>query len=323
MKKKKIYGDTVKKQHIASAHDRMHTFMMANKSVRGAVLCGTKMVNEMRANFELGIVESLALGHAYIGAVLMTNNLKGNDRLSLHIDCSGPLKGLSVEANAFGEVRGYLKQVPIPVDKPLESFNLSPFIGAGFLTVTKYLEDAKQPFSGNIVLKHGTIAKDLAEYFLVSEQIPTAFNLSVQFDQQGEIIGAGGLYLQAMPGTDDLLMEELESRVRKLPSLGLYMAKYNDPEKLINDNFEPFSPVFIDHRRIEFFCRCNEELIARKLILLPVEDLKDICENGPFPLEITCHNCNSTYFFQHKDIEPLYQERSKTTSSKTDQPTSS
>ena len=72
------------------------------------------MVNEMRANHELGILETLVLGHAYIAAGLMSASLKGNDRLSLQVDCSGPIKGLVAETNAFGEVRGYLKQVPHP-----------------------------------------------------------------------------------------------------------------------------------------------------------------------------------------------------------------
>jgi molecular chaperone Hsp33 len=132
---------------------------------------GTRMVNEMRANHELGILETLVLGRAYLGAGLMSADLKSNDRISIKIDCSGPIKGLVVEANAFGEVRGFLKRMPIPIEKPMESFDLSPFFGAGFLLVTKYIEGAKQPFTGQVMLKYGNIAKDLANYYLTSEQV--------------------------------------------------------------------------------------------------------------------------------------------------------
>jgi molecular chaperone Hsp33 len=41
------------------------------------------MINEMRANHELGILETLVLGRAYLGAALMTGDLKGMDRLSI------------------------------------------------------------------------------------------------------------------------------------------------------------------------------------------------------------------------------------------------
>ena len=101
MEKKKIYGETLKEQLLASARDRLCIFVMAGNTVRGAILNGTRMVNEMRANHGLGILETLVLGRAYLGAGLMTANLKGAERLSISISCSGPVKGLVVEANAW------------------------------------------------------------------------------------------------------------------------------------------------------------------------------------------------------------------------------
>ena len=114
MQKKKPYGDTLKEQLLAGARDRLHNFLLADGAVRGVIMNGTRMVNEMRANHELGILETLVLGRAYLGAGLMSANLKSNDRIAIKFDCSGPIKGLVVEANAFGEVRGFLKNVPFP-----------------------------------------------------------------------------------------------------------------------------------------------------------------------------------------------------------------
>ena len=309
MKKKKLFGDNLKERLVASAKDRVYSFLLADKTVRGAVVYGTRMVNEMRANHELGILETLVLGHAYLAASLLTINLKNDDRICLQIDCSGPIKGLAVEANSFGEVRGYLKQVPIPINKPLESFDLSPFFGAGFLTVTRHLENSKHPFSGNIALEYGTIAKDLANYYLTSEQIPTAVNLSIQFDTDGVAIGAGGLLLQAMPGANESLMEDLEKEIKELPSLGMFFAKDGDPHQLILKEFESFSPDILDDYRIEFMCPCNEERVRNLLMGLPMDDLEDIHQNGPFPVEVRCHNCNSQYIYEQAEIEPILQER--------------
>jgi molecular chaperone Hsp33 len=267
------------------------------------------MVNEMRANHELGILETLVLGRVYLGAVLMSADLKSNDRISIKIDCSGPIKGLVVEANAFGEVRGFLKRVPIPIDKPMESFNLSPFFGAGFLLVTKYLEDAKQPFTGQVMLKYGNIAQDLANYYLTSEQIPTAFNLSIKFDKEGQVTGAGGLFLQAMPQADDDLTASMEKRVTDLPSLGEVFSEDKNPENLVAVAFKGYSPRFLASQRIEFMCHCNQERVRNLLTLLPIEDLKDIRDNGPFPVEIHCHYCNTPYRFTREDIIEIYGTR--------------
>ncbi len=305
MKKVQPFGSTLKEQLLAAKNDRLFSFLLADKTVRGAVVNGVRLVNEMRSNHALGILETLMLGHAYLAAALLSSSLKGNDAISLKIDCSGPVKGLMAEANAYGEVRGYLKQVPIPLDKPLESFDISPFLGAGFLTVTRFLEDAKQPFSGNISLDYGSIAENIANYYLLSEQIPTAVNLSIKFDKKGEVVGAGGLLLQAMPGADQSVMARLEEKVKGLPSLGSSFAAL-EPRQFILDHFNTFSPHFLDDYRIEFICRCTDSQIRQMLKTLPADDRQDIIKNGPFPLEVRCHNCNTPYRFSKEQLIELY-----------------
>ena len=309
MEKKKLYGDTLKAQLLASRRDRLYNFLIADGTIRGCVVNGTRMVNEMRWNHALGILETLALGHAYLGAALMSSNLKGSDRLGFQIECSGPIKGLSVEANAFGEVRGYLKQVPIPIDHPLESFDLSPFFGAGFLSVTRYLEDAKQPFTGKVMLEHGRLAKDLAVYHLKSEQIPTAFNLSVQFDRDGEVQGAGGLMLQAMPGAQDTVLSRVEEKVQALESIGAVVNDGAFPEQWLQLNFNDFNPRLLENRGVEFMCHCNIKRITRMISMLKLEDLEDMATNGPFPIEIRCHYCNTVYGFSRDEMTAIKNMR--------------
>ena len=306
MIKKNIYGFDLKEQLLAGTNDRLVHFTLVDDTVRGVVVNGTRMVNEMRANHELGILETLVLGRAYLGAVLMTAGLKGEDRISLQIDCSGPIKGLTVDANAFGEVRGYLKSVPIPVEEPLDSFDLSPFFGAGFLSVTRYLEKAKQPFTGRVVLRYGNIAKDLAHYCLTSEQVPTAFNLGIQFDRSGRVVGAGGLFIQTLPGADEAVVSELEKRVAGFPSLGRVFEAGRRPFQLILEEFRSYTPRVLANRRVEFMCHCSKEKAHNLLLMLPFDDLADLLDNGPFPLELRCHNCNTLYAFTRDDIRQIY-----------------
>lgn len=309
MIKKDLLGDTRKQQLIASANDCLYRFVLGEAKIRGVLLNGTKMVHEMRANHELGILETYALGHAYLGAALMAASLKGSDRLKIETDCSGPMRGFVVDANAFGEVRGYLKQVPIPISGPLTDFNLSPFMGAGFLTVTKFLEDAKNPFSGQVALQYGNIANDLAYYYLTSEQIPTAVSLSVHFDTTGAVAGAGGLLLQALPGAEWEMVAELERCVERLPSLGVDFSQGKGVETLIETAFDVFSPKLLSHQRIEFMCHCSHDRMRDYLYMMPLEDLDDMRCNGPFPLRLTCYHCNTPYDFSKDDLSGLYQMR--------------
>jgi len=286
-------------------------FLLGDKAVRGVLVRGTALVNEMRAKHGLGLLETLVLGHACLAATLLATSLKGDkDRLALRVECSGPIKGLVAEANAVGEVRGYLRQNPIPLEKPLESFDLAPFFGAGFLSVSTHLEGASQPFTGTIMLEHGNLALDLSQYFQTSEQTPTAIVLSIQFDSEGLPVGAGGLLLQAMPGVEPVLMGELEECLAGLPSLGRYFAEGGGTEGLLAEQFGAFQPEIFTTTPVLFACPCSREDIGARLLTLPEKDLNEL-RSGPFPLETCCHYCNTTYLFDRQDMEGLWLERTK------------
>ncbi|NIM11239.1 MAG: Hsp33 family molecular chaperone HslO [Candidatus Aminicenantes bacterium] len=309
MIKKKIPGMSKKELLKAKAKNKLYNFILEDGQIRGALIHGTCMINEMRLNHELGILETLVLGHAYLGISLMTANLKEpGDQIAFKIECSGPIKGLSVEANAFGEVRGHLKNNPIPIEKPLESFDLSPFFGEGFLTVTRYPLYAKHPYVGHVKLRYGSISKDLAHYYLSSEQTPTAFHLSVKFDPEGNVTGAGGLFLQTMPETDHEFIERLEHLMHHLPSIGEAFSVNQPASEFIYNHFHPFSVKILNNRRMEFFCRCRKTTISQVISKLPVETLKDIVHQGPFPVEIRCHNCNTHYQFNKEEIEKFLKK---------------
>jgi len=308
MKKVKRYGDTPKEQLMASRRDRLYSFIMADETIRCSVVHGTRMVNEMRWNHQLGILETLVLGHAYLAAALMSANLKGGDRIGLQIECSGPIKGLSVEANAFGEVRGYLYQVPIPIEKPLESFDLTPFYGAGFISVIKFPEDAKHPFTGKVMMEYGRLAKDLALYYLKSEQIPTAISLSVSFDKQGEVTGAGAMLLQALPGAGESILAELEEKMPALASMGEAVNQEEFPQDWIQESFGDYRPRLLNQRGVEFMCHCSRERIRTMIAMLKREDLAEMIANGPFPVEIRCHYCNTVFDFSRQDLLEIQKE---------------
>ena len=306
MIKKDIFNKDVKEQFKASAKDRIYRFIMADQMIRGAIVHSTRMVNEMRTNHDLGPLETLVLGQAYIAVSLLCSTLKTkSDKVSMNIQCSGPVKGLDVESNMFGEVRGYLKTQQIKVKSPERIKYLSTLYGAGFLTVTKYLENAPMPYSGQVALEHGSIAEDLANYFLISEQIPTGFTLSVFFNEKEEVKGAGGIFLQALPGADASKVIEAEKMIQNIASLGEVFAIGGSPEEIIHKEFSNLEPKFLSSSRIEFFCRCSKERMEGYLKNLPKEEKKDMMENGPFPVEVRCHHCNSVYKFTEDELQVL------------------
>lgn len=303
---KKPIEDLSTEDHIrAYSASRMHRFLLGNNTVRGAAVDATLLIRQMRANHNLGILETLILGHAYMGALLVTSQHKGQDTISLRIDCDGPVQGLVVEANAFGEVRGYLKNESIPVTRPVESNDYSEFFGAGTLAVTRILEGGKQPFTSTVELEHGNIAQDLAQYFTVSEQTPSGFHLSIRFDDQGKVIGAGGLLLQTMPGADEDVVRRIESQMMLLPSLGSEIAHGQGAMEYVDFWFQDFGIQHLDPRSVDFQCHCSKDRFVGHLRNLPKADKEDLRQNGPFPLELNCHFCGSNYQLSKAEVQGI------------------
>jgi molecular chaperone Hsp33 len=251
--------DPVSVDHLTNiAPDGITRFTMLQGSVKGALISGTRLVSQARANHQLGIIESLALGQALLSVGLLSTTIKQGTRLGLQINCTGPLKGLSVEASWDGNVRGYLFTDSILIDKPLESFDLQPYIGNGTLSVIR--KDARsEPYTGHIQLVHGRIAEDLTEYFLRSEQTKTALAVSVRFDQEGRVSGAGGLFFQALPGAQDLDMEDTEDRMREMPSLGTWFASGKSRQDLLDQWVRAFEREHVHESPVQFYCDCSRE----------------------------------------------------------------
>ena len=213
---KQTITDNELREHIASlAEDGREIFLLEGGKVRLTAVAATEMCNQMRVNHKLGPLETYILGQAYVAGALLQSTIKGNDRIRLEIECGGPVKGISIESWAGGAVRGYLLSNPIKLEKPLTSLDTSLLYGPGFLTITKILEGSKTPFTGQIMLEYGNIAKDLALYYTRSAETPSLFYISIRFDQKGRVWGAGGIFIQALPGCPESLLEELQERGRR------------------------------------------------------------------------------------------------------------
>lgn len=295
--------------------DKLRIFTMAEGRVRGALFHGTRFVNQLRAQHNLGILETYILGQASLCGALTIPMMKDMEHTAIKFEGNGPAQGYSVEASSTGFVRSFLFNEHIQLDKPLESWDLKPFLGEGTITFSRIHKDDKYPQSSTVEVNSGNIATDFATYFAQSEQINTAFNSSIQFDKQGRVIGAGAMYLQIMPKTggtakvgsqvdshaeetaeDEDLLRRVENAFKACPSLGLlYSEKQVDSEDIIIGLFREFSPTISLTRDVIFDCKCNEEYYINYLRTLPKEQIEDIKKNGPDPLEIICRNCGSIY----------------------------
>lgn len=287
--------------------DSKDIFLLSGGEARLTVVNATHLVNQMRANHKLGLLETYVLGQAYIAGLLLSSTVKGNDRVQLMIECGGPIKGISVEAWAVGAVRGYLLENPIKLAKPLESLDTSPLFGPGFMTVSRILEGSKEPVSGTVMLQYGNIAKDLAVYFDESEQTPTLFYISIHFDRNGNVTGAGGLFIQAMPSCTAALLDSLGEKSKHFTNLGEALSTAVSGRNYVENEFRDYAPQHLADSFVAFSCPCSRKGFENYLANLPQKE-KDEILSGTFPLNLECFNCGTVYSFTKSEAETLFMK---------------
>jgi molecular chaperone Hsp33 len=285
--------------------DGITVFTLGGGRVRGALLHGTAMINQMRANHGLGSLETLVLGQAFLGAALMGSMLKEGDRIILRVEGDGPAEGLSAEAWAEGAVRGRLYRSPIGQGGLSADGVGSALFGSGYLSVTRFSSGSPQSFVGSVALKSGSLAQELASYYLESEQTRTAFVLDIEFDEGGRAIGAGALFFQALPGADDEFLGRVEDRLAALPALGAYFAAGGQRDAFLQAELRDLFPEVLGQKGAAFDCPCSRERFSSFFASAQGDLLADLAGRGPWPVETICHNCGSAYYFSKEELEAM------------------
>lgn len=272
----------------------------------------TNLVNEGATIHNCMPTASAALGRMLTGGVLMAAMLKNdNDKMTLQIDGNGEAKGITVTAYPDGRVKGYIGNPS--VDLPLNEKGKLDVGGAigkdGDLKIIKDM-GLKEPYIGQVPIYTGEIGDDIAYYFTVSEQTPSAVALGVLVDTDLSIKAAGGFIIQMMPGASDLLADMITYRLEEVPSVTTMISKGMSIEGILEYIFEGMDLKIYESITPEYKCDCSRERVERVFMSVGEKDLKDIYNEGKTE-ELLCHFCNKSYKFSQDDIKNLLDEIEK------------
>jgi molecular chaperone Hsp33 len=273
----------------------------------------TELVRETQRRHALSPTATAAVGRLATGAALLGMGLKGNERISLQISGSGPLRGLVTDAWLLDSqrlaVRGYAK-VP-HADLPLNErgkFDVAAAIGSGTLQVTTSFETG-QPYAGVVPLYSGEIAEDLAAYLMNSQQIPSVVALGVLAGPQG-VKAAGGIIAKLLPGAAENAIAALEARALTMKPVTALIAEGADAHALLAE-LAGDSPLRA-HRamQIEFSCRCTRKKVEAALSALGADELKNMARERP-QTEAACEFCRQRYLFSADEMLRLAERVAK------------
>lgn len=291
---------------------------MKDKIIRGTAKNGmvrfiggitTNLVNEGTSLHECTPVASAALGRMLTACSLMGVQLKSEkEAITLKIDGGGELRGVTVTGHSDGSVKGFIgnPNVDIPL-KENGKLDVSGAVGTnGLLYVIKDM-GLKDPYVGQVPIYTGEIAEDLAYYFTVSEQTPSAVSLGVLVDKDLSIKAAGGFIIQMMPDADELLADIITYRLQEMKPITTLIDEGMTIEQIIEEIFEDMEPKILDNIEPQYKCDCSKERIEKALISIGEEELRNIYNDGKDE-EIVCHFCNRKYKVTHDEIGELLEK---------------
>ncbi|WP_138496122.1 Hsp33 family molecular chaperone HslO [Paenibacillus pinistramenti] len=286
--------------------DRLIRGMAMGGKVRAFAVRTTALVEELRSRHDTYPTATAALGRTLTAGAMMGAMLKGEERLTIQVKGDGPLGQIVVDANAKGEVRGYVHEPHVHL--PSNSMGKLDVAGAvgttGFIHVTKDL-GLKEPYRGSVPIISGELGEDFTYYFALSEQTPSAVGLGVLVDIDNSVIVAGGFIIQLLPGLEDSEISAIEQSVAQMPPVTSLLEQGMSVEEMLRWLLPDVQ--IMSEMDITFKCSCSRERVERTLISLGEEELNRLIEEDEVT-EVVCDFCREAYQFNGNEMRELLNQ---------------
>lgn len=280
----------------------------ANSQIRAFAATTRELVEYARAAHNTSPVATAALGRLLTAGSMMGIMMKGDkDLLTLQIHASGPLNGMTVTADAKGNVKGYVGNPNVVIHANEKGkLDVAGAVGIGFMNVIKDM-GLKEPYLGQTELRTSEIAEDLTYYFATSEQVPSSVGLGVLMEKDNTVKQAGGFILQLMPFTEEEVINRLEENLKRVTSVTGMLEEGKTPEGILETLLEGFDIEINDRVPTQFHCNCSKERVEKALISIGRKEIQEMIDEGK-EIEMNCHFCNKNYKFSVENLKRILHE---------------
>jgi len=244
---------------------------------------------------------AIVFAEALAAGALLGSLQKDKGRVNLQLECDGPLAGLLVDADADGNVRGYVRQ-------PQVHFPGDPVAGAraalgrsGFLSIIRD-HGSGQFYRSSVQLEAMNLAGDLRTWFATSEQIATAFDLAV-VPRDAELLGeVGGIVVQRLPGGDDAEVDAARARLAAgaLPAaLRRGASAHEVLTEVCGGDFE-----LLADNEVAYRCGCSQQRARVAVSSLGVDGIAEVLAAEKQAV-ITCEFCRERYVVGEDELREI------------------
>ena len=266
----------------------------------------TESVREAAQRHGLRGAPAMVIGRAITSGLLLATMTKGEERVTIQLVGDGPLRSVTADARADGDVRAYIARPEVQLPAPSGRPRLGDAVGKnGVLTVVRDL-GLRELYQGRVSLSSGEVDEDVERYLRESEQVPSALSCEVVLDGD-EVVRAAGILVQALPGGLSDVVARADERFREGALWSLLEEGIVEARELAVQ-LSPSHPIeFLADRPIRFQCTCSAERIYYTLRLLSHRDLDEMIDEGK-PATVTCNFCNTTHSVSLDELRRIRDE---------------
>lgn len=290
--------------------DRIIRCITSNGALMASAIDSSDTVYTAQQLHALSPTASAALGRLLTGSSMMGALLKqAHASLTLRVNGGGPLGTLTAIADSRGNVRGCVDNPTVEVPrKPNGKLDVSAAVGTGGRLGVIRNYGTGEPYMGQVELVSGEIAEDITNYYATSEQIPTACALGVLVDSEGgQVLLAGGLLIQVLPGAMPEDITKLEENVAKLEPVTTMLAKGMSVEEMCRVALEGFEVEVLDEIPVHYACTCSREKYYNALSTLEPDEIESLPTTDG-RAEAVCPYCCKKYYFTSEELHELAEK---------------
>ena len=291
--------------------DKIIRCITSDGAVMASAIDASDIVFTAKKLHNLSRSATAALGRLLCATSIMGNMLKQkNAIINLRVLGDGEMGAVVAVGDSSGNVRGYVENPRVETAYYNSGkINVAQAVGKnGTLSVMRDYGSG-DPYIGQVELVSGEIAEDIANYYATSEQVPTVCALGVLVDKEdGEVMLAGGLLIQLLPGADEEAIEKLEQNVAQLDPVTTMLAKGMSILDICKTALQGFEVEVLDENPVNYVCGCSREKLERYFMTMSDDDIRSMAdEKGE--AEAVCQFCNKKYVFSKDDLERLIAEK--------------
>lgn len=281
----------------------------AGETVRAFAIRSTDLTAEAREIHHTFPVVTAALGRLLSAGAMMGSMMKGDkDKLTIQMKGDGPIGQMTVTVDSHGNVKGFPVNPSVDIPrKRAGKLDVGGAVGRGTLTVSMDL-GLKEPYNGQVEIQTGEIGDDLAYYYTVSEQTPSAVGLGVMLNVDSSVRHAGGFIIQIMPDADEETIAAIESKVAEAEPVTTMMDDGMSPEDMLAYFLGDLDLRIMERQPVRYYCGCSKDRVAGALAAISTADLEEIINDGE-AIEVKCYFCNSAYDFSIDELKEIMETR--------------